>query len=411
LFWNHPLSLINYQVADGVIGEKDFETRSGGGFYGFGRLRADTKGKLWALRGGNWGQDAKILAYKLPLKTGDQPIITLSSPLPLKGGGEFSWTWSVYLGGIAYQPSCDCLWLSDTINNRVFRIRDVSSSPQVDIILGQLNNNGVHCNQGRDSDDGYVSPKFPTQDSLCHPGALSFDNKGNLFISDDNLEVAGNFRLLEINASALPEAPSQAVFGIPASYVFGRGGSFTNPNCDPININPMCAPWEPAFDSTGQMVIGFNGYLSRFPLVYKDPLTNPLPVAALADYHSQPLSARFDHFDNLYIIDHNRSRILIYRNSYETYQINGTIIDTEGKPISDVKVTISSESYISSSITDTQGKFILSGFPAGNYLVSPSSNKFFFQPQNRMVVFPGVNVPQVFIGTAYSTIYLPIIRQ
>jgi hypothetical protein len=411
LFWNNPLKLINYQIADGVIGEMDFETRSSGGFHGFGRLRADTKDRLWALKGGNGGEDAKILAYKLPLKTGDQPIITISSPLKLKGGGNFSWTWWVYLGGIAYQPSCDCLWLSDSGNNRVFRIRDVSSSPLVDIILGQLNINGVHCNQGRDSDDGYVSPKFPAQDSLCHPGALSFDNKDNLFVSDNNLEVAGNQRLLEFNASAIPEAPAQAVFGIPASFVFGRGGSFTNPNCDLINVNPMCAPWEPAFDLTGKMVIGFNSYFgSRFPLVYKDILTNPLPIAALADLHSQPLSARFDQFDNLYIIDHNRSRLLIYRNSYETYQINGTIIDTEGKPIPDVNVTISSESYISGSITDTQGVFILSGFPAGNYLVSPSSNKFSFQPQNRTVVFPGVNVPQVFIGTAYSTNYLPIIR-
>lgn len=49
-------------------------------------------------------------------------------------------------------------------------------------------------------------------------------------------------------------------------------------------------------------------------MVYQDPLNNPLPVAALGDYQSMPLSARFDQFDNLYVIDHNRSRILIYRN-------------------------------------------------------------------------------------------------
>jgi len=63
------------------------------------------------------------------------------------------------------------------------------------------------------------------------------------------------------------------------------------------------------------MVIGFNGYLGpRFPMVYQNPLTNPYPIAALGDFHSMPLSARFDQLGNLYVIDHNRSRILIYRN-------------------------------------------------------------------------------------------------
>lgn len=48
-------------------------------------------------------------------------------------------------------------------------------------------------------------------------------------------------------------------------------------------------------------------------MVYQDPLTNPLPIAALADFQSMPTSAQFDQFDNLYVLDHNRNRILIYR--------------------------------------------------------------------------------------------------
>lgn len=312
LFWNNPSTLVNFQAADGVIGQPDFVTQQGN-FVGFGRLRSDRLGRLWTVKGGN-GTEAKILAFRLPLTTGESPLVTISAPIPVLGGGSFTWTWGLYLGGIAYQPSCDCLWLSDTENNRVFRIRNVSTAPLVDIVLGQTNLSGIHCNQGRDSDDGYVHPVSPSQDSLCHPGALAMDNAGNLWVADDNLEVAGNNRLLEFDSGTLPASPANALFAVPASHVLGRGGDFTNAYCAAASQDPMCGPWEPAFDSRGRMVVGFNGYLGpRFPMVYEDPLTNPFPVGALGDYFSQPLSARFDSLGNLYVLDHNRNRILIYR--------------------------------------------------------------------------------------------------
>ena len=312
LFWNSPQTLVDFQAADGVIGEPDFETRQGS-FVGFGRLRSDGRGKLWTVKGGN-GPEAKILAFQLPLTTEESPVVTIAAPLPVLGGGTFTWTWWLYLGGIAYQPSCDCLWLSDSGYNRVFRIREVSTAPLVDIVLGQTNLSGIHCNQGRDSDDGYIHPISPSQDSLCHPGALSIDNAGNLWVADNNLEVRGNKRLLEFDAEVIPANPATALFAIPASNVLGRGGDFTEPYCSAVSHDPMCGPWEPAFDSQGRMVVGFNSYLGpRFPMVYHDPLVNRYPVGALGDLFSQPLSARFDSLDNLYVLDHNRNRILVYR--------------------------------------------------------------------------------------------------
>jgi hypothetical protein len=257
------------------------------------------------------GVPAKILAYPLPLATGATPVFAITPPLPLKGGGTFTWNWSLINSGLAYQSSCDCLWASDRDNNRVFRIRNVSTYPVVDIILGQTNPLGTHCNQGRDSDDQYIHPSFPSQDSLCSPGGLAFDRLGNLYVADHNLDLAGNWRLLEFDANTLPETPASAIFGIPASRVFGRNGSFTEPNC--IQNDPMCGPWEPAFNSKNHMAVGFNGYLgSNFPQVYQNPLTNPQPSTALNDYYSQAYSARFDQFDNLYILDHTRNRVLIY---------------------------------------------------------------------------------------------------
>lgn len=315
LFWTAPWRLTNnYPPADGVIGQPDFTTRPRWAPI-YTRMRADNQGRIWVIKG-HWfdsGTAPEIQGFQLPLTMGALPVLRLTSPLPLKGGGTFTWSWSLVDGGIAQQPGCDCLWLSDRDYHRVFRIRNVSTNPVVDIVLGQTSLSGIHCNQGRDSDNGYVHPSFPAQDSLCFPGGLAFDRRGNLYVADHSLEVAGNWRLLEFDANAIPNAPASAVFGIHASRVFGRNGSFTEPDC--TQGDPMCGPWEPGFNSRNEMVIGFNAYLGpNFPQVYHDPLTNSLPSTSLNDFYSQAYSVRFDQFDTLYVLDHTRNRVLIYLN-------------------------------------------------------------------------------------------------
>src|SRR5439155_25796712 len=37
-------------------------------------------------------------------------------------------------------------------------------------------------------------------DTLCRPGSVTFDRKGNLWVSDHSLESRGNWRLLEYDA-------------------------------------------------------------------------------------------------------------------------------------------------------------------------------------------------------------------
>ncbi|MBI5841582.1 MAG: hypothetical protein HZB19_15935 [Chloroflexi bacterium] len=123
LFWNGPQTINNnYPSADGLIGQSDFQTRPRWGKF-FGRMRADNQGRLWVIYGPTFDSGtAQINAYQLPLTTGAIPILTISSPLPLQGGGTFTWSWSLIDGGLAYQPDCDCLWVSDRDYNRVFRI-------------------------------------------------------------------------------------------------------------------------------------------------------------------------------------------------------------------------------------------------------------------------------------------------
>ncbi len=110
----------------------------------------------------------------------------------------------------------------------------------------------------------------------------------------------------------LPASLSSPIFDLPASRVYGRNGSFTEPDCQ--YDDPMCGPWEPVLDAHNEMTVGFNNYLGpAFPQVYHDPLTNSLPYDTLMDFFSHAFSARFDPFNNLYILDLTRDRVLVYQ--------------------------------------------------------------------------------------------------
>ena len=290
LFWNNSETLRNGQPADGFVGAPNARVQFSPAF---GRIREDDRSRLWAIRGD------RILVYSLPLTTGQEPRLTLASPLPVLGGGTVAWD---RLDGLAPDRRGEFLWLTDTSHSRVFRVRDPLDHPLVDIVLGQTSLGGTECNQGR----GLAAP---SRDSLCRPGAVVLDHKGNLWVSDHSLEVEGNRRLLEFDARLFHGRPKEARLALPASRVFGTGGSFTGPSCQ----DPLCGPWEPAFSRHGHMVVGLNGFIgSRFPLVYADPLVSPLPVATLNDFHSMAYAATFDEGDNLYVADLNRDRVFIY---------------------------------------------------------------------------------------------------
>jgi hypothetical protein len=142
---------------------------------------------------------------------------------------------------------------------------------------------------------------------LCYPGALSQDRFGNLYVSDHSLEVQGNYRLLVFKADLFPANPAAAIFGVNASKIF------------PYRNTQPALTFEPAFDSQNRMVVGFNSYSGRrFVGVYEDPLgaeTNP--SAYLKDFGSMPYAIAFDRFDNLFVADSNRNRVLVYWNPFD----------------------------------------------------------------------------------------------
>ena len=328
MFWNGLDTLYNGRPADGVVGD-EFEV--GEVTYCCGRIKVDTAGRLWVL-----GFEGRYFldVYQLPLTDDSVPVHTIwkeSASFPVLGTTE-----RIALGarvfGIATEEGGRHLWLSDTDNHRVLRIRDAMTNPLVDVVLGQQESTGRLCNQGRfQEDDRNVIGDGGHVDVLCYPGALSIDRMGNLYVSDHALEVSGNKRMLVFSLSSIHAANSQTAFAPNADKVFtisASSPSYLSTGSDQGDRREVigrswhhlfrAATWEPTFDSTNRMVVGYNAYFGpRFVGIYDYPLgQDELPSSYLYDFGSMPYTATFDESDNLYVGDINRGRVLVYRNPF-----------------------------------------------------------------------------------------------
>ncbi len=315
VFWNNPASLTSNKPADGVIGvgSSDFATIRGGCCES---IKADNSNHLYVVLGANCCDRTDVEIYQLPLTNGAQPIKTLKFPLTTLEGQQLDLAHPfVVLTGIAPSNDGKFLWISDGDQSRVLRVRDpLGLNPRVDVILGQTNTTGTSCN--RDTAN-YANYSAATNNTLCFPGTMSFDRNGNLFISDSSFEARGNRRLIIYAANTFPTNNTSTIFA-PSDSKY-----------NPLKIMTDIATWEPAFDSQNHMVIGYNpmtinSYLDqngggRFPGYYLNPLaatTGSNPDGFLKDYYSEPVGSTFDSNDNLYVTDHNRGKLLIYKNPF-----------------------------------------------------------------------------------------------
>lgn len=333
LFWNGVDRLRNGEPADGVVGETYWSPSPE---YCCGQIKVDTAGRLWVL-----GTDVTryIYVYQLPLTEHSAPIktiVTEGASFPVLGMNE-SVTLGPYIRGIAPVGNGEAIWISDSHNHRVLRLRDPLGIPVVDAILGQKDVAGTKCNR-RAHLGPWERPEHvigaPDADMLCFPGALSIDRLGNLFVSDHSLEVAGNWRLLAFSPHSTPAGISSAIFAPSATRVFSElgptEGKYFPPNWLPgqsadvsgTRLDEAVATWEPAFDSMNRMVVGFNSYFGpRFVAFYDNPLgPSSTPTGFLNDLGSMPYAATFDEKDNLYVADLNRNRVLIYWNPFNNPQ-------------------------------------------------------------------------------------------
>ena len=281
-----------------------------------------------------------IDVYELPLHERSAPLHTIQTrgaSFPVLGeSGRITLGHGDRRGieGIAPVGQGEFLWLSDTDNHRVLRIRDPLINPVVDVVLGQQDAEGRLCNRTTDPGPhtgvGHHESGTPAADTLCFPGALSIDRLGNLYVSDHSLEIQGNRRLLVFPAESLPADNSSAIFAPSASKIFTDASDgtlnlgFQETLTGMIDLSPSrfyaddAATWETAFDSKNRMAVGYNAYAGpRFVGLYDDPLgPGLLPDAYLYDVGAMHYSAAFDDNDNLYVGDLNLARVLVYFNPF-----------------------------------------------------------------------------------------------
>lgn len=375
LFWNGaPASLTNGKAADGVIIAPNFNTPMN---TPIGIVKVDGQNRLWVLNINT------VSVYHLPLVGGDTPFYTLHAPIAVQE--SISLESDLDIGGMVVDKNGNYLWLSDPLQHRVIRIANPLTDPKVDVILGQLDENGNQCNQGQET---------PSANSLCFPGSLGMDAHGNLFVSDSTLEARGNYRLLEYDAELFPDSPPSALFGIPASRVYGTGGSFSRKAC--LRDNPLCQPFEPVFNHSGQMILGLNAYGGqRFPLIYQNPLNNPEPIDTLKDYYSMPSTAYFDDADNLYVADRNRGRVLIYLAEEKT--ISGNV------GMGGVTINYIDQGVNKSVPVYADGSYTISVSNHWSGTITPNKLSFAFTPNSRDYVNVSSNITdQNFVGTRFA---------
>jgi sugar lactone lactonase YvrE len=313
LIYNNPSSLSNGQAADDLYGDADFDTITYDAYYGY--AHSDASGRLWISRRGGANT---LLAFTSPLTHDSVPVrqIVLSGgslvnlegePVPVQGADMIDF---------APVGSGDAIWVADTWHSRVFRISNLDGAvrpgadPYVDVVLGQADVSGTSANRGL---------SHPRADTLATPYNVAVSPDGGLYITDNGGEVGSNSRILQFDASLFPDAPAQTMFGVPASRVFGTGGSFTVFGWQ--SQDPICSPFAIALHPQGAMVAPMNGYSGqRFPLVCLDPLNSSLPQMALGDFMSYPaMASHFDAEGNLYVGDFDWSRLLIYKKPFKYF--------------------------------------------------------------------------------------------
>lgn len=293
LVWNDPTSLTNGKPADFVLLQKDFNTLDCNAFR-TARLKADKSGRVYVKT------QKGIYIYQAPVTSASTPIKIITDPIPTINGESLT-VLSDYEGLMGLTPQTiggqDYLWVVDTNNNRVVRVRDLFGTPTIDVVVGQADLTSTACNRGT-----ATSP--PPLNYLCLPGMVSVDNFNNLYISDDSLEIQGNMRILMYTAATFPTGNSSVFFNATAAKSFPNNG-FNN-------------AFEVAFDSQNHMVVGQNSYSQRFLAYYLNPLdpASVTPDGFFEDFSGMTYGVTFDSSDNLYVSDLNRSRILIYKKPF-----------------------------------------------------------------------------------------------
>jgi sugar lactone lactonase YvrE len=224
---------------------------------------------------------------------GGEPDFVTSS-----GNGGGSATQSNLSGGatgVAFDGACN-LWVSDFNNNRVLQyIPTFVNGMNANLVIGQS--------------DFVSSGSNTTANGLAGPQFITFDSSGNLWVADYE-----NNRVLEFKPTFKTNESASLVIG---QTDFISGGSNTSQN-------GLANPFGVAFDSSGNLWVADSG--NNRVLKFPQPLSsgmNASVVIGQTDFVSGgpgsgaaglsgPSSVAFDSAGNLYVVDPNNNRVLIF---------------------------------------------------------------------------------------------------
>jgi hypothetical protein len=303
---------------------------------------------LWVI-----DNQATAQVYSLPLSPWATPTTAVNTNVPVLGAPTSLVDWSG-VGGLSglndLMPASSVsapyasgpvsyLWVADNWHSRVFRVLDplgqLGLGPKVDILIGQTTASNNTCGNFGTLASGSCSGSVPmNQYTLSWPGFAVQDHAGNLYVSDFSLETAGNGRLLEYDEWEIEQATnnslstgqiqflSNSVSYTGATHVYDRAGQFGPVNHDPAAANDPAGylydPLAVAFPSDDRAMVAsvFEWLTAVVPNPHSnfDPFDPVNPWTHLNDFYSNLYSATFDDQDNLYTVDSNRSRVLVYYN-------------------------------------------------------------------------------------------------
>lgn len=150
------------------------------------------------------------------------------------------------------------IYVADSDHSRVLgwkNLKTFKNHAPADIVIGQPDSISEHCNRGGNN---------PTAASLCYPGGLTVDSKGNLYVADSS-----NNRVLFYQT---PFKQDQV-----ADEVFGQFGSFTtnDDNGDAVSESTLTQPTNVRLDTAGNVYIA-DAYNHRVLMFYSPFLASDI---------------------------------------------------------------------------------------------------------------------------------------
>jgi sugar lactone lactonase YvrE len=184
--------------------------------------------------------------------------------------------------------------------------------------------------QGGSFTSDFCNPGGTSAASLCFPTGVAADASGNVFVADFQ-----NNRVLQFNTPLASDTI--------ADRVLGQGGSFSGGGCNTGGVGSgLCGPVDAAVDGAGNVYVADRN--NNRVLEYNAPLstdTVPDRVFGQAGNFStstcnlggtsagslcSPGAVHSDSAGNVYIVDGNNHRVLIYQNPLSTDTIADRVL-------------------------------------------------------------------------------------